>query len=57
MNQNRVVSISDLVLVNAALAHLVTASNYLKDINASGTLTVGDVIITNANLATALPAP
>ena len=57
VNQNRVVSISDLVLVNAALAHLVTASNYQKDINASGTLTVGDVIITNANLATALPAP
>jgi hypothetical protein len=56
-NQNRVVSISDLLQVNAALAHLVTASNYLKDINASGTLTVADIIIANANLAKALPAP
>jgi hypothetical protein len=43
--------------VNAQLAQQVTAANYLKDVNASGTLTVGDKGITNANLTTSLPAP
>jgi hypothetical protein len=33
------------------------AANYLKDVNATGTLTVADKGITNANLAKALPAP
>ncbi len=42
VNQNRVVTVSDLVLVNAQIAHLVTAANYLKDVNATGTLTVSD---------------
>ncbi len=37
---NRVVSIADLALVNAQLAQLVTVANYLRDVNASGTLTV-----------------
>jgi hypothetical protein len=57
VNQNRVVLLSDLVLVNAQLAQLVSSANFLKDVNANGTLTVGDIIITNANLAKALPAP
>jgi hypothetical protein len=49
--------LSDLGLVNAQLAQSVTASNYLKDVNASGTLTLADKGITNANLAKALPLP
>ena len=57
VNQNRVVTVSDLGLVNAQLAQPVTASNYLKDVNASGTLTVGDKGIANGNLTTALPPP
>jgi len=57
VNQSRAVSLSDLVLVNAQLAHLVTASNYLKDVNASGTLTLADFIIVNGLLGKALPAP
>ena len=57
VNQNRVVSLSDLALVNAELAQFVTSSNYLMDINASGTLTIADKAIANANLATALPPP
>jgi hypothetical protein len=57
VNQNRVVSVADLGLVNAQLAQQVTVANYLKDVNASGTLTVGDKGITNANLTTSLPAP
>jgi hypothetical protein len=35
----------------------VTAANYLKDLNASGAITVGDKVIANANVAKALPAP
>lgn len=57
VNQNRVVSLADLGSVNALLAQSVTTTNYLRDVNASGTLTVADKAITNANLATALPAP
>ena len=57
MNQNRVVAVSDLGLVNAQLAQPVTAANYLKDVNATGTLTVADKGITNANLTKALPLP
>jgi hypothetical protein len=49
--------VADLGLVNAQLAQVATAANYLKDVNASGTLTVGDKGITNANLTRALPTP
>jgi hypothetical protein len=57
VNQNRVVTVSDVVLVNAQIAHAVTAANFLKDVNATGTMTVGDKVIVNANVAKALPAP
>jgi hypothetical protein len=42
VNQNRVVTVSDIVLVNAQIAHLVTSANFLKDVNANGILTVSD---------------
>jgi hypothetical protein len=35
----------------------VTSSNFIKDVNASGTLTVADKGLTNANLTRNLPAP
>jgi hypothetical protein len=57
VNQNRVVSVGDLVLVNAQVAHLVIAANFLKDVNANGALSVGDLVITNANVTKALPTP
>jgi Bacterial Ig-like domain (group 3) len=57
VSQNRVVSVADVAQINAALAQPVTASNYLKDINASGTLTLADMAIARTNLARALPAP
>jgi hypothetical protein len=57
VNQNRVVTVSDLVLVNAAIAHTVTGLNYLRDINANGEVTISDRLIANRNLAKALPAP
>jgi hypothetical protein len=57
VNQNRVVTVSDVVLVNAQIAHAVTAANFLKDVNATGTMTVGDKVIANANVTKALPAP
>jgi hypothetical protein len=39
------------------LSQLVTAANYLKDVNASGTLTLADKGLTNARLTSFLPAP
>ncbi len=51
------VTLSDVAIVNTQLAQAVTASNFLKDVNASGTLSVADKAITNANLTKALPAP
>ena len=57
MNQNRVVTLADLALVNAQLTQPVTMANYLKDVNASGSLTLADMGITNANLAQSLPLP
>lgn len=57
VNQNRVVSLADLGLVNAPLSQPVTAANFLKEVNASGTLTLADKGITSASLTKALPPP
>jgi hypothetical protein len=57
VNQSRVVSVGDLGLVNAQLAQPVTSANFLKDVSASGTLTLADKGLTNSNLTKALPAP
>jgi hypothetical protein len=57
VNQNRVVTVSDLAQVNAQIAQLVGQGNYLKDVNASGTLTVADKGIANTQITKALPAP
>lgn len=57
VNQNRVVTVSDVGQVNAQLAQFVTAANFIDDINASGTLTITDRAIANANLTNTLPAP
>jgi hypothetical protein len=57
VSQNRVVTVSDLAQVNAQLAKVVTAANYLKDVNANGLLTVADKAITNGKLTTSLPGP
>jgi hypothetical protein len=57
VNQNRVVTLSDLGQVNAQVAQPVTAANFSKDINASGTLSLADKGLTNQQLTKALPAP
>jgi hypothetical protein len=57
VNQNRVVTLADLGLVNQQLAQPVTTANYLKDVNATGTLSLADKGITNVNLTRALPPP
>jgi alpha-tubulin suppressor-like RCC1 family protein len=57
VSQNRVVTVSDLAQVNAQIAQVVTSSNYLKDVNASGTLTVADKGIANTQITKALPDP
>ena len=56
-SQDRVVTIADVALVNAALAQLVTVANFLRDIDGNGFITVGDKAFTNGQLAKALPAP
>jgi hypothetical protein len=48
---------ADLGLVTAQLAQIVTAANFLKDVNASGTPSVVDKGITNANLTRSPPGP
>ena len=50
-------SLSDLGQVNAQLAQQVTAANYLKDVNASGTLTLADKALVNSSLTHALGPP
>ncbi len=57
VNQNRVVTVSDRLLINAQVAHKVTASNFLKDVNANGALTVSDLLLVNRAITNALPAP
>jgi hypothetical protein len=57
VNQNRVVTLSDLLQVSAQIAQPVAVANFLKDIDASGNLTTADLAIANAQLTKALPAP
>jgi hypothetical protein len=57
VNQSRVVTVSDEVLVNGQIAHVVTSANFLKDVNANGNLTVADKLIVNNNVTKALAAP
>jgi hypothetical protein len=53
---NRVVTVSDLAQVNAQIAQVVGAGNFLRDVNASGTLTVADKGIANTQITRATPA-
>ena len=57
VNQNGVVTTSDLGLANAQIAQAVKATNFLKDVNASGTLTVADKGIVNTTLTRAVVPP
>ena len=57
VDQNRVVSLGDLVLVNTQVAQQVTTANFLTDVNASGTLSFADKGLTNTRLISALPLP
>jgi hypothetical protein len=55
VNQNRVVTVSDVAQVNAQIARFVTSANFLKDINANGAMTIADKAITNTQVTRALP--
>jgi len=57
VSQNRVVTVSDVALVNAQVAQPVSAANYLRDVNVTGTLSVADKAIANQQVTKALPAP
>ncbi len=48
---------SIIVATNAVLTKLVDASNYLRDVNLSGTLSVADLLVIHANQAQNLPLP
>jgi hypothetical protein len=52
-----VVTVPAIAHVNTQIAQPVTAANYLKDVNASGTLTVANKGIANTRITRALPAP
>ena len=57
VNQNRVVTVSDVGLTNAQVALPVTLANFLMDINANGALTVSDKGLANSAVTHALPLP
>lgn len=57
VNGSRAVTLVDVGQVNAQLAQPVTGANYLRDVDASGTLTLADKAIANTNLTHALPPP
>ena len=57
MNQITVVSLAYLGLVNAQLSQPATATNYLKEVNANGALTLANNGMANANLAKASAPP
>ncbi len=57
VNQNRVVTVSDIILVDKQIAHVVTSANFLDDVNANGFLTVSDKLLIDTNVTKALPAP
>lgn len=57
VNGSRNVTLTDMLMVNAALTQPVTAANFLRDVNLSGTLTISDKLFVNANLTQFLPGP
>jgi hypothetical protein len=57
VNGSRVVSVTDVGIVNAALGQVLSTGNYLNDVNVSGAITVSDKSIVNAQLTHALPPP
>jgi hypothetical protein len=44
-------------LVNAQVAQPLAAANYLRNVNATGTLTVAEKAIANGHVAQPLPTP
>ncbi len=55
-NQNRKVTVADMGLINTVLG-TTTVGNFLRDIDASGTISAADIGLANSNLAKVLPAP
>ena len=54
---DRSVTRSDLLAVNAVLTQPLTATNFLRDVNATGALSLADVLLVNSRLTRALPSP
>ena len=56
-NQDGVISVADVGLVNSQLAQPVTASNFLRDIDANGAVAISDKALANQQLSRGLPLP
>lgn len=57
VNQNRTVTLVDVALVNAQLSQPVTATNFTKDLNVNGTMTLADKAAAIGALTHSLPTP
>ena len=57
VNGSRSVTIADLLAVNAVLTQAVSASNFTRDVNVNGTLSLADNLTVSNSLARSLPAP
>lgn len=57
VNSNRLVAVTDLVVVNNQLGKPLTAANFVTDVNFSGVVTVLDKVVVNNALGHFLPAP
>jgi hypothetical protein len=57
INGSRNVTLTDMLGVNAVLSQATTAANFLRDINASGSIGIAAKLAVSANLSRALPVP
>jgi hypothetical protein len=57
VNQSRSVTLSDMVTAKKSLGLFASQSNFNRDVNLSGGLTVSDLLLINSKLTTFLPAP
>jgi len=57
VNRNRSITAADTALINNGLAQLLSPSNFLLDVNLSGSISLSDLLLVRTNLSKLLPAP
>jgi hypothetical protein len=57
ITQNRSVSLSDILAINPLLGQPADASNFLRDVDANGTIAAADKLLVNTRLTRFLPLP